>query len=328
VLTNWEPLVMLAARLRERWGLPGMSAETVRGFRDKQVMKERLGAAGLRVPRSRRVRTAAEARAAADEVGFPLILKPIAGAGCADTYRVDDRAELDVALGRMGNVSEASCEEYVEGDELTFDTVCMRGKPMIENVALYLPKPLEASTTEWVSPIAITLRDLTQPDLAAGLKLGRAALEVLGMQDGFTHMEWYRTPSGEAVFGEIACRPGGAGLVDLMNYTCDTDLFREWARVSCWGYFEGSTERKYNVGVVFKRAQGWGNITRIDGLHEWLHACGPWVVEERLSRPGTPRKDWRQSQRADGHVIVRHPDFAEALRMCQAAASGIQIRAQ
>jgi hypothetical protein len=328
VLTNWEPLVMLAARLRERWGMPGMSVDTVRGFRDKQLMKERLGAAGLRVPRSRRVRTAAEARAAAEEVGFPLILKPIAGAGCADTYRVDDRAELDVALQRMGNVSEASCEEYVEGDELTFDTVTMRGKPMIENVALYLPKPLEASTTEWVSPIAITLRDLTQPDLAAGLKLGRAALEVLGMQDGFTHMEWYRTPSGEAVFGEIACRPGGAGLVDLMNYTCDTDLFREWARVACWGYFEGSTERKYNVGVVFKRAQGWGNVTRIEGLGEWLHACGPWVVEERLARPGTPRKDWRQSQRADGHVIVRHPDFAEALRMCQAAASGIQIRAQ
>ncbi len=38
VLSNWEPLVILAARLRERWGVPGMSVVAVRGFRDKQLM--------------------------------------------------------------------------------------------------------------------------------------------------------------------------------------------------------------------------------------------------------------------------------------------------
>jgi hypothetical protein len=48
VLANWEPLVILAARLRERWGVPGMSVDVVRGFRDKQLMKERVRAAGLR----------------------------------------------------------------------------------------------------------------------------------------------------------------------------------------------------------------------------------------------------------------------------------------
>jgi biotin carboxylase len=48
-------------------------------------MKERVAAAGIRVPRSERVRTVAEARAAAEKIGYPLILKPIAGAGSADT---------------------------------------------------------------------------------------------------------------------------------------------------------------------------------------------------------------------------------------------------
>ena len=88
VLANWEPCILLAARLRERWGMPGMSVDTLLGFRDKEVMKTRLRAAGLRVPRSRRVHTAAEAREAAEEIGFPLILKPIGGAGCADTFKV------------------------------------------------------------------------------------------------------------------------------------------------------------------------------------------------------------------------------------------------
>lgn len=328
VLTNWEPLVLLAARLRERWGMPGMSVDTVRGFRDKELMKSRLRAAGLRVPRSRRVRTAAQVREAAEEIGYPLILKPIAGAGCADTFKITSPVELELALPRMGGVSEASCEEYIEGEELTYDTVCIRGRPVMENVTQYLPKPLDAASNEWVSPIAISVRDLTQPWLAGGLALGRATLDALGMGDGFTHMEWYLTPKGEAVFGEIACRPGGAGLVDQMNYTFDIDLYREWARVACHGHYHASTERKYNVGIVFKRARGWGNITGITGLRNWLHACGHWVVKEELSRPGTPRRDWTQTQLADGRVIVRHPEWDEALRMCRSAATDIQIHAQ
>src|SRR5688500_6783004 len=60
VLANWEPLVIVAARLREKFGIPGMSVDAVRGFRDKQLMKERVAAAGLRVPRAHRVRTVAE----------------------------------------------------------------------------------------------------------------------------------------------------------------------------------------------------------------------------------------------------------------------------
>ncbi|MBI2894945.1 MAG: hypothetical protein HYY06_15430 [Deltaproteobacteria bacterium] len=109
------------------------------------------------------------------------------------------------------------------------------------------------------------MRDLAQPRVAAGIALGHGVLDALGMGDGFTHMEWFRKADGEAVFGEIGCRPGGARLVDQMNYTCDIDLFREWARVMCWGRFEAPTTRKYNVAIIFKRAKGHGRITRIEG---------------------------------------------------------------
>ncbi|HET9598034.1 MAG TPA: ATP-grasp domain-containing protein [Anaeromyxobacteraceae bacterium] len=328
VLANWEVLVMLAARLRERWGVPGMTPEVVRGFRDKEVMKERVRAAGLRVPRSRRVASEREVRAAAEEIGFPLVLKPIAGAGSADTYRVASPAELDAAIAATRSVREASCEEYVEGEEFTFDTVCIAGRPAFENVCSYLPKPLEARSQEWVSPMVVTVRDMYQPRLAPGVKLGRAVLSAMGMGDGFTHMEWFLTPRGEAVFGEIGCRPGGAHLVDQMNYTCDVDLFREWARVACWGAFEAPAERRYNVGIVFKRAQGQGRITRVEGLREWLALAGRWAVEERLLRPGTPRRNWKHTLLSDGHVIVRHPEWSEALRLASAAATGIRMYAE
>jgi biotin carboxylase len=328
VLANWEPLVILAARLRERWGIPGMSVDVVRGFRDKKLMKDRVSAAGLRVPRRDRIRTASEAREAAAGIGYPLVLKPIAGAGSADTHRVGSDAELEATLSRMGHVTEASCEEYVEGDEFTYDTISVGGAPVFENVAQYLPKPIEARSEEWISPVVITVRDMAQPSLRPGIELGREVLRALGMGDGFTHMEWFLTPRGEAVFGEIGCRPGGACLVDQMNHTIDGDLFREWARVACWRSFETSTERNHNVAIVFKRARGRGRITRIEGLEAWKRACGKSVVDDQLLRPGTPRRNWKQTLLSDGFLIVRHPEWEEAKRMAFAAATDITLYAE
>jgi biotin carboxylase len=328
VLANWEVLVTLAARMRQRWGMPGMSPDTVNGFRDKEIMKERVRAAGLRVPRSRRVKTEKELREAAEFIGMPLVVKPIAGAGSADTYAVRTPGELEAVIQATRNVPEASVEEYIEGEEFTYDTVCIDGKPAFENVASYLPKPLEARSLEWVSPVIITVRDMYQPRLAKGIELGRNVLKALGMTDGFTHMEWFLTPKGEAVFGEIGCRPAGAHLVDQMNYTCDIDLFREWARVACWKSFEAPTARKYNVGIIFKRALGRGRITRIEGLHNWLYEAGPWVVEEQLSRPGTMRRNWKQTLLSDGHLVVRHPHWDEAHRLSFSAANNIRMFAE
>ncbi|MCC7535050.1 MAG: ATP-grasp domain-containing protein [Deltaproteobacteria bacterium] len=327
-LTNWEPLVVLAARMRELWGLRGMSVETAIGFRDKQVMKERVAAAGLRVPRSARVSSVQGIWEAAERIGYPLIVKPIAGAGSADTYRVDSKRELGAIVPRLDRVPEVSCEEFVDGEEYTFDTVCIGGRPAFENVAQYLPRPLVARSEEWISPVIITVRDMSQAKLAGGIALGRKVLDALHMGDGFTHMEWYRTASGEIVFGEIGARPGGAHLVDQMNYTCDIDLFREWARAVCFHRFEASTERKYNAAIVFKRALGQGKITRITGRDAYHARFGRWIVEDKLLPIGTERRNWRNTLVSDGYVLVRHPDWDEAHRMAFAAATDITMYAQ
>ncbi len=327
VQANWEVMVMTAARLRERFGVPGMSVDAVNGFRDKQLMKDRVAAAGLRVPRAVRVRTATDAREGAAMMGYPLVLKPISGAGSADTYEVRSDKELADALARMHHVEEASLEEFIEGDELTYDTVCINGKPAFANVAHYLPKPLIARTNEWISPVIVTVRDLAQPALAAGIALGDKVLGALGMGDGFTHMEWFRKPSGEVVFGEIGCRPGGAHLVDQMNYTCDIDLFREWARAVCWNSFEAPTRRKYNVAIIFKRAKGQGRISRITGLHEFLRDYGEHVVEQRLLPVGAQRRNWKHTLVSDGFIMLRHPDWGTACKLADLVANEITLYA-
>lgn len=323
----WEPGMLLAARLREALGVEGMTVEETLPFRDKDRMKQVLSAAGVRTPRHARATSAEECREAASRIGFPLILKPIAGAGSADTYRVDDAAQLEETLPRLAHLPEVNVEEFIEGEEFTFDTVCVGGEVAYYSITRYRPHPLIARTNEWVSPQIVMLRDVDAGEYAAGREMGRAVLRALNFQTGFTHMEWFRKPSGEVVFGEIACRPPGARSVDVMNYAGDTDLFAGWAEAVVRGQFTQRVERRYNAAIIFKRAQGQGMIYRTEGLEHLLAKYGEHIVVIDLLPLGSQRRDWRQTLLSDGYLIVRHPDLARTLEIADAVGTDLQLYA-
>jgi len=311
----WEPGMILAAQLREALGLPGMTVEATLRFRDKERMKNALDAAGIRTPRHAGARTEAECREAAERIGYPLICKPIAGAGSADTHRVDSADDLERVLPLIRHVPEVSVEEFVEGEEYTFDTICSGGKIRFFNVSWYRPCPLIGRTLEWTSPQTVSLRDPEVPRLMAGIAMGRAVLRALDFRDGFTHMEWFLRRDGVAVFGEIAARPPGAVSVDIMNYACDADTFVGWAEAVCRGNLSAPIERKYNAAVVFKRARGAGRIRAIHGLERLVARYRTHVVCVNLLPVGSPRRNWRQTLLSDGWLVVRHPDLAATCEM-------------
>ena len=126
----WEVGVELAARLRAELGIPGLSPEDARDFRDKDRMKARLAKAGLRVPKHYRVRTLADLQHAVGYIGYPMIIKPIDGAGTRDTFKLTGEVDLQEILPRIKHLPEMIAEEFVEGDEFTFDTVCIKGVPV------------------------------------------------------------------------------------------------------------------------------------------------------------------------------------------------------
>jgi hypothetical protein len=323
----WEPGMILAARLREALGARGLSVERTIPFRDKEKMKQVLDRAGVRTPRHAAARGEKAIRAAAERIGYPLILKPIAGAGSADTHRVEDAAGLARAVAETRHVEELSVEEFVDGEEYTFDTVSIAGVPAFHNVAWYRPRPLVARTNEWISPQVVALRHPDQPALAAGVEMGRRVLAALGFEHGFTHMEWYRKADGEAVFGEIGGRPPGAHQVDQMNYACDVDVFRGWAEAVCFGRFSERVERRWNVANVYKRAQGQGTIRRIVGLEEYRRRHGEAIVWENLLPVGSPRRNWKQTLVSDGFVVVRHPELSTTLELADELGTDVRLYA-
>jgi formate-dependent phosphoribosylglycinamide formyltransferase (GAR transformylase) len=321
----WEPYMVLAARIREMLGLPGMSVQQTIPFRDKEVMKRVLDQAGIRTPYHYSATTAAQVVEAAESIGYPIVVKPIDGAGSANTYRVASREELDDVLPRLRGVPEVSVEEFVEGDDMTYETICVDGEIQHYSVGTYIPRALFMRTNEWVSPITLVYRDPDAEDLAAGRAMGEAVIEALDFGTGYTHMEWYRTRDGEAVFGEIGARPPGAYMVDLINYASDIDSYTGWAEAVVHGRFTQTVERRYNAAWIFKRARGRGIVQRYDGLEALMAEIGSHVVAVDLTPIGSPRRDWKQVLVGDGLLIVRHPDLQTTIELAGKVASRFQV---
>ena len=327
VVCLWEPGVVLAARLREALGAPGMRVAQAQAFRNKDLMKQQVVAAGIRTARHASATTVAQVHEAARDIGFPVIVKPIAGAGSMDTVRAASAEELERALVQVKSYDEVNVEEFIEGEEFTYDTICIDGRIVYENVCYYRPNPLVARSTEWISPQTIALRDLSPPEVKAGIALGHRVLEALEFGTGFTHMEWFYTEKKEAVFGEIAARPPGAHTVDLMNFVGDVDLFDGYAEADLKGTFSMSTGRKYNASNIFKRAQGRGRIRRVEGLESIMTRFGEHIAHVDLLPVGAERRNWIQTLVSDGYVVVRHPDLQACFDISDAVGTDLQLYA-
>ena len=228
----------------------------------------------------------------------------------------------------LRHVPEVSVEEFVDGEELTFDTVCADGDILFENVLWYRPRPLQMRMHEWVSPVSIALRDLTVPDLQDGRRMGVQVLAALGFRTGFTHMEWYRKAAGEAVFGEIAARPPGARVVDLMNVATRRRPLRRLGRGGAARAPDASAraalQRRQHLQAGARHRTRSPGSTGLDALRA---EYGEDVVLVDLLPVGAPRRDWRATVVSDGWIVVRHHELQRVIEMTERFAADLHLYA-
>jgi biotin carboxylase len=302
-----EVLQVQLGELRQALGIPGATAATADLFRDKARMKDELRRHGLPCARHRLLRGWADAEDFVANVGLPIVLKPPAGMGCKATWRIRSHDELRGALSALHASPEnpALAEEFLRGREYSFETITVGGEVRFHSLSRYYPTPLEVMETPWIQWVCVLPRDISGDDFADARELGVRAVKVLGLETGFTHMEWFRRDDGSLAIGEIAARPPGANMVRMNSFAHDADMYRAWARAVIDSAFDGPYQRKYAVGCAFLRGVGRGRVLRITGVERAQELVGRHVVEAKLPQPGAPRSD---SYEGDGHVIVRHPD--------------------
>jgi hypothetical protein len=241
------------------------------------------------------------------EAGLPVVLKPPAGMGCKATWRLNSAEELRAALTALHATpnSPALAEEFLRGREYSFETITIDGEVRFTSFSRYFPTPLEVMETPWIQWVVVMPRVVTGPEFDDARELGLRAVRALGLETGFTHMEWFRRDDGSLAIGEIAARPPGAHMVLGNGYAHDSDMYRAWARAVVDGAFDGPFERRYAVGIAYLRGVGRGRVARVSGADRANQLVGRLVAEARLPTPGTPRSD---SYEGDGYVVVRDPD--------------------
>ena len=306
LIGSLEQLQVPLAEAREILDLPGMDAETAKNFRDKARMKSVLRDAGLPCARHCLAASKKDARDFAKKVGYPLVVKPPAGAGAHGTHRVANDVELDQALALAPPSAEAPAllEEFVTGDEYSFETVSIGGKPVWTSFTRYLPTPLEALENPWIQWCVLLPREREDPRMADIREISARALTALGMETGLSHMEWFRRSDGSIAISEVGARPPGAQITTLVSVAHDTDLRAAWAELLIQGRFS-FPPRRFAAGAAFLRGQRGGRVVDVHGLARAQSEIGELVVEATLPRKGQPKSS---SYEGEGNVVLRHPE--------------------
>jgi biotin carboxylase len=287
-------------------------------------MKDVLRRAGVPVARQALVHNEGEARAFAAQVGYPIVLKPLAGFGARNTQRVDDATGLAAALHALTPSASqpAQAEEFVRGEEHTFESVVIDGRVVWSSSTAYVPSPLQVLEHPWMQYALIMPREVHPEPVQRFAPVNAAALTALGVQHGLTHMEWFLRSDGSPVVSEVGARPPGANIMPLLRAAHGADPWAAWAKLMVqrtWHF----PERRFAAGTVFLRAKGGGPVVRgVQGVDAMRARLGPALVDLKLPRPGQPRSEHYEG---DGWVLVHHPETQGVVAALRAVLDTMQI---
>lgn len=301
-----EQLQLPLAEARDAVGIEGMSLPVARRFRDKDLMKEALRGADVPVAKSALATSPEELWAFAEQVGFPIVVKPPAGLGARATFRIASGDQLRgmLALGFAPSPAQpAQAEEFVVGREHTCETVTIHGQPVWRSGTRYYPGPLEVLENPWMQYVVLLPREADDPTWRRFDPINGAALRALGIGTALTHMEWFLRADGSMLVNEVGARPPGVHIMPMMGLCHETDMIADWAELMTFDRFEPKA-RKWAAGAAFFRGQGRGE--RVVAVHGWEEArasVGEALVEAQLPVIGQPRAE---SYEGEGYAIVRH----------------------
>lgn len=210
---SWdELLVHNAARLADAIGVPGPTPDAVDTCRNKGLTRQALAACDVAQPRSRRARSLAEAQACAQEIGFPVVIKPRTLGASIGVTRVHHPGGVPAAYHHAstayedGNPADAEVlvEECVIGDEISIDCSVVKGCV----VPLFLARKMLGfgdACEEVGHTVAADEPLLHDPAI---LDLLTRAHQAVGYDTGVTHTEVMMTAWGPRLI-EINARLGG-----------------------------------------------------------------------------------------------------------------------
>ena len=324
ITSSSEYFIATAAALAARFGLPGPDAARVRAARDKSHQREALAAGGLATPAFRAVSSADEAAAAAREIGFPVVVKPVGGSGsvgvraCADAAEVREHAASLFARepSAGGEAPRALVESLIDGAEFSVEVFSGR---VIGITRKHLGDPpffVEAGHDYPAAVPADVARELAETVMRA--------TEILGLGWGPLHWE-LRVHGGRAYAIEVNPRLAGGFIPELVRHAEGIDLIRETLRLVAGQAPDVAPSRRRHASIRFLFAPRAGRLDGFEGVDEALSADG--VVDVALYRAiGDEIAIHGDFRDRIGHVVACADDSDAACRAAERGRDAVRIR--
>jgi biotin carboxylase len=216
--------VAIAARVAKRLALPHpISPETAALSTSKLRQRERFDEAGVPQPDYEISSGAAEAREAAQRIGFPCVVKAPDRQGQRGLTFVHASQDVEEAVRVALDASRSATllvEEHVPGREVTVNAFSSRGSFVPLTVTDRLTAPLPgfgvALTHVWPS-------ELEPNQIGAAVEAAAAAAAAVGIEEGPSYTQVLLGPDGPRV-GELAARLGGGHDAELCRVALGVDL--------------------------------------------------------------------------------------------------------
>lgn len=173
---------------------------------------------GLRTAKYFYAKTLSEFKSAAEEIGFPCVVKPLmSSSGHGQSYVYNDN-ELENAFheamaGSRGDVKEVIIEEFIDFDsEFTLLTVTQKDGPTLFCPPIGHIQKGGDYRESW-QPYSISEKALAEAQhIAAEVTKALTGYGIWGV-------EFFLTKQGEVIFSELSPRPHDTGMVTLGHTT-------------------------------------------------------------------------------------------------------------
>jgi biotin carboxylase len=326
--------VPVVAAVAEALGLPGIGIETAHLMTHKVAMRRELAAAGVPQPRFAALRTTAERRRAADEVGFPAVLKPADSGGQRGIFRVesldDVEAHLHEALG-ASPTGDAILEEYVDGIEMNGIVIARDGEMIPLTLSDRLRPPGIGFGVGWIHVYPPTI-DGAQ--LAESERVATETVRALGLRTGIAFPQLIATPDGRVVVVECAARVPGGQMADLVRHAVGVELVDLQLRMALGEELPDELVHprfRQPLAVRFLTAEPGplptGRVLRVGSLEKARSSPGVVQVDTYLQE-GEVIRPVRLDGDRRGYVIAVADTNLEALERAEAAARLIDVEVE
>lgn len=317
--------LLIASLAAAELGLAANDAEAVRRTRNKAAMRSALAPAALSQPSFRVLGPADDVVTAAEDLGWPVVVKPVSLSASRGVIRADDPAAAKAAAVRVRAILDGDgrpvdepilVEQYIAGEEVAVEALLRAGDLGV--LAVFdKPDPLTGpyfEETLYVTPSRLP----AEVQEAIGRSVATAAAAI-GLSEGPVHAELRIDPEGRPWILEVAARTIGGLCARTLRFAAGVTL-EELVLRHALGLPTDPRRERPAAGVMMLPIPRAGRLVAVHGQDE-ARAVDHVTALEISIPPGGPVQPLPEGDRYLGFLFARAAtpaEVEEALRRAHA----------